>query len=893
MAAKNDQTINFRKFLFDHYDQLLGLFSSACRKLLYDSVLSSDINVHGNRVDEDASSSDDCINAIGNASSSPLSNVKKYALVFIGSKNTSDLPLLDQLQDISKNKCKHFSTAQQSATYIMEIKEQVIVVTTDGKQVASLLSSCGNLPQLKAIYVLKTNVESIIDRRVEYFHKSSSLLHQIQIDMLLCDQDPLAFSYYDLNQRSLRYLTEEGASFLWTYMLIDVLKLIPANSYSISDIINLCQECYHDCPAQLALIRKFGDTYAADKALEWYTRDCFLYRVLNKILRTENIEALYIFRTYIADVCAQLEENKRLYCCSHEIMIVYRGQLMLQWELTKLKNSIGHLVSVNAFFSATRDENVAMIFAGDESDYDYLKSVIFEIEVDTRLRHTLFAPISHLGNMNAEDEILFSLSTVFKIIDVLPQQHHWRIYLQATDEGRDLYDEYKKLESLNEECPTVEILFGRLLMSMGQPIKALKYGMALIKRLNTHDIIDHAAITCLQSECLYIIGKFKEAIQCSRNGITLLRKRGMSSKHILYLRCRFYLARSLALTYKVREARVILETTLHEQQQNLHKHHEHIADTLKLMGLLKGYETGYDKALQLRTDALRIYQEILPKNHPKCIEATVSVAGSYRYLGNFRIALDYLEKAISVQEQFLIDDHSSRGATLREIGLTYEALGQFDVAFDNYLQAYSIWMRQFPDGHVYTVFCLNKIGGIYRMRKQFKEALECQKCALEMHASLFKKGTRHPIHEMGKTYLDMGENKNAIKTFRLARAYWLTKTSDRTNIDLNGTESYLATAYSHAGRYKQAQKLFEKVISLQKNSRPNGNLCIGYTLHHMGSNLQRMSQLNDAIECYKESIRMLSKFLADDHIEVKMVCEKMKMLQTILQIDKKSDSISI
>jgi tetratricopeptide (TPR) repeat protein len=343
------------------------------------------------------------------------------------------------------------------------------------------------------------------------------------------------------------------------------------------------------------------------------------------------------------------------------------------------------------------------------------------------------------------------------------------------------------------------------------------------------------------------------------------------------------LANALLLTNKVQQARYILEDTIREQQNRLHKDHVHIADTLKTIGLMTGIESGYDKSLEVRQEALRIYEKTLPENHPKRINAMISLAGSYEALGKFHVALDYLYRALYMQERYLPDEHSSRAVTLRSLGVMHEALDQGDIAFDYYIRAYSVWMLLYPDGHNYTAFCLNRIGEVYCVRKQFPEALQCQIQALEMRKKLFKNGTPQPYSSLGRTYLDMGDNVKAIEILHLACGYWAAKTTDPSNKYLNAIESLLATAYSHNGEFDKAQELFERVLSLQKNAHPEGNPDIGYTLHHMASNLVRMSEYDRAMQYYKESLNTLLNFFSENHCEVIMVQEKMATLETLIK----------
>ena len=62
------------------------------------------------------------------------------------------------------------------------------------------------------------------------------------------------------------------------------------------ELIKLCKKEYENNNAQLAIVREFEKDYRTDKALCWYTRSAFLYRMLNKALRIQNIDLSFLFR---------------------------------------------------------------------------------------------------------------------------------------------------------------------------------------------------------------------------------------------------------------------------------------------------------------------------------------------------------------------------------------------------------------------------------------------------------------------------------------------------------------------------------------------------------------------------------------------------------------------
>ena len=100
-------------------------------------------------------------------------------------------------------------------------------------------------------------------------------------------------------------------------------------------MIQLCKKEYENNPKELVFVGEFEKDYRSDKALWWYTRDSFLYRMLNKALRVQNIDLLFLLRFVIGDIYQQLK------------------QVMSIDELNTLRQSIDNLISINSFFSTS------------------------------------------------------------------------------------------------------------------------------------------------------------------------------------------------------------------------------------------------------------------------------------------------------------------------------------------------------------------------------------------------------------------------------------------------------------------------------------------------------------------------------------------------------------
>ena len=196
---------------------------------------------------------------------------------------------------------------------------------------------------------------------------------------------------------------------------------------------------------------------------------------------------IYQFRYLIHQLCAQIELEHRKQICDDE-WILYRGFQLHKEEFERLKRSKGGLISVNSFFSTTRDKAVAIIFAAPDAPESELVSVLLEIQMHpARLQSVFFADIEHLSAIRDEAEVLFSLGSTFQIISINfdDETRVWVIRLDGSDEGSDRIQDYYQLadRELHDRSPMT--YFGMILNdNLDQPDRAVRYFRRLLQLLD-------------------------------------------------------------------------------------------------------------------------------------------------------------------------------------------------------------------------------------------------------------------------------------------------------------------------------------------------------------------------------------------------------------------------
>jgi hypothetical protein len=196
-----------------------------------------------------------------------------------------------------------------------------------------------------------------------------------------------------------------------------IIALITDDGIGMPTMLDRCHRYYQDCPTELAAIRSFAQRYRSADAVHWYTKDTFLYRFVNKILCTGDIELFHNMRLYIAHLSAQLSELK---CEQKQFMkgvnVVYRRLRQSTQELEALKKLIGSVIVTKSFMSASREKRIALFFAGvDQPQSAESQPLLLELTIDLNPRYVIAADIGHLSNFPEEREVLIDMGTEFRV----------------------------------------------------------------------------------------------------------------------------------------------------------------------------------------------------------------------------------------------------------------------------------------------------------------------------------------------------------------------------------------------------------------------------------------------------------------------------------------------
>ncbi|UJR17138.1 hypothetical protein I4U23_004034 [Adineta vaga] len=140
----------------------------------------------------------------------------------------------------------------------------------------------------------------------------------------------------------------------WWEKFVKFLIILPCSNNSHQIFIETLKNYYQDNKCTLCMLEKFDSECKSEDAILWFTRDTFLYRLLNQALRQHNIEVMFLLSFYVQDFYRQMKienENFRKKYLENPCITLYRGQIMRLNELERLK--VGDTIINNSFLSST------------------------------------------------------------------------------------------------------------------------------------------------------------------------------------------------------------------------------------------------------------------------------------------------------------------------------------------------------------------------------------------------------------------------------------------------------------------------------------------------------------------------------------------------------------
>ncbi|CAF0971087.1 unnamed protein product [Adineta steineri] len=550
-------------------------------------------------------------------------------------------------------------------------------------QVDSIFIFCGNTkyheqwakdwPKIKGVF---TDITPICQALKEAAHQ--------------CEQNAIPMSFVGTNKK----LDQLDPSFMYTQIIKEIILTITFNQKHIQDYFDYCRNAFTGNTKELKNIQQLESEYHNKTPIYWYSCQMFLYPMLNRALRLMDGDIITHMGFFIGDLHRQIEQlHQEQYAgtTAANTFTVYRGQGLSAGDFEQMSKTKGGLISFNNFLSTSKVRKVSLGFAQGVTINPDQVGVLFIMKINPAQSATPFASIAGISKFQGEEEVLFSMHSVFRIQDIKQMGGNNRLYEVNLVLTADNDPELSRLTDYirKESYPNSEGWYrlGMVLWSMGQFDKAEDIYQVLLDQKK--DDKDKAPIYHQLGLIMKDQGKYEEALTFYEKSLAIYQKT-LSTNHP-----------SLAMSYNniglvhynmgnYPKALSSHEKALGIRQQSLPCNHPHLAASYNNIGIVYKKMGNYPKALSYYEKDLEISQQSLPPNHPDLAASYNNIGNVYKSMGNYPQALSSHEKALEIRQQSLPTNHPDLASSYNNIGLVYENMGNYSKARTFYERAVQI-----------------------------------------------------------------------------------------------------------------------------------------------------------------------------------------------------------
>ncbi|CAF3688350.1 unnamed protein product [Rotaria socialis] len=777
-------------------------------------------------------------------------NIEDIAVVWLDSHSNVSLDCFDMKIRL-RYLINHLLTFHSISTCLeymnSDIEYEKVFFIVSGSDSEIILPEIHLSPKIHFNYIFCNDKEKYENLSQTYskirgiFNDKDSLLKKLISDITSCLSNLLPISILSqasVTQKSLRDLSNESARFMWFQMLIEILIKMEHTDEAKSDLIEICRKQYKNDLVQSKRIDEFEKTYTADKAASWYTRDSFVYRLLNKALRTENIDIIYKFRSFIADLHQQLSVLQSTEPISTDEFL-YRGQKLPIEELQYLQKNINGYLSMNTFVSFSRSSQAALLFAGKGEDRPQLESVLFQTEVNDGL--AIFANIENVSYYKDEGEFLFTIGSVFRIADI---EHIgniiWVITLVIdTNANEDVEKLSKYLKKYyTGECSLLKI--AEILFQIGEYDRAEHYCKLCNEQLHV-DHQDRCRLNLLFGD-IFRAGKgdFQAAEQFYVSALKLAQDSSLRASVLAGL------GRLEDETGKYEAALTHLTESF---DLNLKEHpnttNEIVAKIYADIALVYRHKLDFTKSLEYYNQSLEINLQLLPDLHPSLANLYNNIAYLNTVLGKYDEAMKSYEISLKIQLKSLPKTHPDIATVYNNMAILHECNHDSQLAMEMFCKSLELFSAVLPSDHPTIATLYHNIGTSFHEIKNYPKAITHLEKALDLRKKIL------PL-----THLHIAESYESL-AYSYYGVYDYQKTLDFCNmaLEIDPTRAALheciGETRSKQHDYDGALVAFRKAIDLCNPLMMKDNRLLARIHFSMAQVLLTQEKLDEALECYK------------------------------------------
>ena len=195
---------------------------------------------------------------------------------------------IDRLKQVV-NTVNTFVDVDECIDFISEIPEETAFMITSGVLTQTAVSVIDNMTQISGIYIFGGHEASYEEwpKIKGVFTDIKPICEALKQAAQDCDQNAVSISFAPTGDSTNNIANKNtlDCSFMYTQILKDILLTIHFDDGHISEFLNYCRIEFTHSSAKLRIVNQIEKEYHDHQPIWWYTRETFLYSMLNRALQ--------------------------------------------------------------------------------------------------------------------------------------------------------------------------------------------------------------------------------------------------------------------------------------------------------------------------------------------------------------------------------------------------------------------------------------------------------------------------------------------------------------------------------------------------------------------------------------------------------------------------------
>lgn len=614
--------------------------------------------------------------------------------------------------------------------------------------------------------------ENIKERLKETLRSKSETNSRITWDMLSILSLKVGY-YFEISMSCTNYLFFESLIFLMNQEKFSL-------NDSKLDFLNYCKDHYKEFAGEEKHVIELEEDVKSSKfenyVINWFSKETFLYKLLNNSFRLDDLLSLYKLRYFIYNLDKKLKSTKT----KISVTKVYRECKMDKKEFKKIllnneiNNSTNNILLLRGFITVNSNLKAIekQIINSNKSDEYY--SVLFIFEISEKDSDKIYN-MRDFWNFEIEDDFLINNYTFLKITSV-----------EVNSDSKNKNFEYKIFCSFINFSDIKNKFYYVPFNSQEEISKLKNYD-------NSKDIIFLLKI-------LHILRKNDlglHVLQDTKN----LEESTFNFFNGMFCENNQELEKSL---YYYEQTVSILISKFGEDASDLAEVYNNIGLVYIRINFLDRAEEYLDKATKLVVSDLG-KKNILLANIYSNMGWCNAIKGLYEN------AINYYHMRLKILESLYGEENQECAVCYIEIAESHALLGEFDKSIEIYNKALNIFVLLNGEYHSYIATIYNNIGLVFMNKWEFEKAMEFFEKSIKY--ILLTVGEHHT--ELARSYVNVGlvnfyqgEYDIAIELYQKALQFYLYNCACHSNISI--IYDNIGLAFDGKGCTDKANSYFEK-----------------------------------------------------------------------------------